>query len=125
MENPELHKYLTVQENVTETAQKGGKVLGIIWNEADELVIDIESYVNGVEKVLLTKRNILKVIASIFDIAGFIQLLVVKLKFLFQSICVSGLGWDDKINEEMTLKWFRVVQEFRDTKEVIFLAAIV
>ena len=44
---------------------------------------------------------------------------MVKLKFLFQSICVSGLGWDDKINEEMTLKWFRVLQEFRDMKEVI------
>ena len=48
IKNSELQKYLTKQENVTRKEQTHEeKVLGIIWNEADELVINTESYVDG------------------------------------------------------------------------------
>ena len=43
----------------------------------------------------------------------------VKLKLLFQRICECDLGWDDKINEELTLKFLNVVKEFRNIKLVI------
>ena len=115
--NSELQKYLTKQENVTHKEQTHEeKVLGIIWNEADELVINTESYVDGAENLVATKRNILKILARIFDVAGIMQPVTVKLKLLFQKICASDLGWDEKINEELTLKFLNVVQEFRKSK---------
>ena len=43
---------------------------------------------------MATKRNIIKMLASILD-------------------------WEDKINEELTLKFLNVVQKFRNIKQVI------
>ena len=63
----ELQKYLTEKENVSHTEQTHEEnILGIIWNEADELVLNTESYVDGAENVVDTKRNIMKMLASIY-----------------------------------------------------------
>ena len=38
--DPELSKFLTKQENLGEKKDGESKMLGIIWNEADEFVMD-------------------------------------------------------------------------------------
>ena len=47
-------------------------------------------------EIVPSNRNIVSIISSIYDLVGFLQLLTVKLKLLFQGICRSGLGWDSR-----------------------------
>ena len=53
-----------------EIQRRDDKILGIIWRvDVDELVMDV--YVNRCEKLIPTKRNILQVVAGIYNPRGF------------------------------------------------------
>ena len=75
-------------------------MLGITWKEnEDNLVINIKSYVDKAFTMTLTKRSVLKITAGIYDPLGFIQPIVIRLKILFQEICVAKYSWDDVLTE--------------------------
>ena len=95
------------------------KVLGIPWNNEDEFVIDASSYVKDVDTLLPTKRNILRLVAGIYDPLGFIQSLTIKLKLLMQEICATSLGWDDKLDKSLAQKCLKVVEEFRQMQYIL------
>ena len=66
-----------------------------------------------------TKRNILRVIAGIYDPIGFIQPLVVKFKILFQEICLSNVSWDDDIPDNLKKKWFNIIDNVKQNEKVV------
>ena len=41
-----------------------------------------------------TKRNLLSVLASLFDPSGIIRPLIVYVKVLFQEVCKAKIDWD-------------------------------
>ena len=88
-----LRKYIHEQENIDEGSRKeliGDKVLGVIWREdMDKLVFDVKACVQNALSYPATKRNVLRVIAGIYDPLGLILPIIVKLKLLFQEICAS------------------------------------
>ena len=63
-----------------------GKVLGIPWYESEDMLVmrlcDSLPHLDSSDKV--TKRLILKTVASFYDPPGLIQHAVIKLKILFQ-----------------------------------------
>ena len=83
------------------------KVLGIGWDEnSDDLVMNVkEMFPNDVASLKATKRNILKVIAGIWDVVGFLQPVIVRLKLLFMLICLTSLLWDDEISGPLLKEW--------------------
>ena len=69
------------------------KVLGIPWdNQEDKLILGVSEIFAKAEDVKPTKRNILRVIASIYDPVGYLAPIVINLKLLFQEICHLGLS---------------------------------
>ena len=93
------------KENNFDGEMKGEKILGIRWEEnKDVLIIDLRELLDGALCYVPTKRNILRVIAGVYDPIGFIQPLVVKFKILFQEICLANVGWDDNIPENLEKK---------------------
>ena len=91
---------------------KGEKILGIRWEKnKDVLIIDLKDLLDGALCYVPTKRNILRVIAGIYDPIGFIQLLVVKLKILFQEVCLANVGCYDNIPENLEKKWFNIIDD--------------
>ena len=44
-----------------------------------------------------TKRNVLSLLACIFDHLGLLSPTVGKAKIVFQDICISGLDWDHSV----------------------------
>ena len=75
--NKDLQKFINIQEKGGEIAEvgmnqtTGDKVLGIMRrNNIDDLVIDAKSYINDVNGLQPTKRNVLKVTATIYDPLG-------------------------------------------------------
>ena len=73
------------------------KVLGVYWDHKKDIISLKINEVHQEAKNIPTKRNILSVIASVFDPVGYLQPIVIKLKILFQKICRSKLEWDDDI----------------------------
>ena len=74
------------------------KVLGLYCdNEKDISSLKINEVFKETINVIPTKRNILSVIASVYDPVGYLRPIVIKLEILFQKICKSNIKWDDDI----------------------------
>ena len=122
-----LRKYIHEQENIDEGSRKeliGDKVLGVIWKEdIDKLVFDVKVCVQNALSYPPTKRNVLRVIAGIYDPLGLIQPIIVKLKLLFQEICASNCEWDDRLCTDLKQKWEIMIKEIQNCPELVIQRA--
>ena len=83
--------------------------------------------IKKVSQPQLTKRNILRKIATIFDPLGFVSPFVVVAKILLQELWARGYGWDDEIADEIALriaKWFDQLKQLNTVKIPRCLRAI-
>ena len=113
-----LREVINTRENETENNVIGDKILGIKWDERrDILIMDFRSIVNAANEMIPTKRNVLKSIAGIYDPIGVIQPVMVSLKILFQKICVSKIGWDEVICNELAKEFYGIINEIKTMGE--------
>lgn len=61
------------------------------WNVQDD-VFCFQTKIKGSEP---TRRNILSIVASMFDPLGFLSPFTLKEKHILQEMCQNGAGWDD------------------------------
>ena len=112
-----LRNFINDQENIEKESRNddiGDKVLGIVWKEnEDNLEIDIKSYFEKALTVVPTKRNVLKIIAGIYDPLGFIQPGTVRYKIFFQEICTANYNWDDILDENFEKNWNFMIDEIQ------------
>ena len=81
------------------------KILGLNWDkQRDTFIEEIPT-----ESQRLTKRNILKTLASIYDPLGFISPVLLIGKTLFRNLCDLRIPWDNKIPQEIENKWVKWV----------------
>ena len=74
------------------------KVLGILWDfENDDLFFDLKDV--GSKSQISTKRELLKVLSSVYDPLGIISPTIITLKMLFQKICMTKINWDNILPE--------------------------
>jgi hypothetical protein len=99
------------------------RVLGIAWNpEAD--IFTFRLMFHKVPKEVLnnertpTKREILKLVMSIYDPLGFASHFTTKGKLLLQDIWRSGIGWDDELTKEQEKSWDSWMMELKRITEV-------
>ena len=94
------------------------KVLGIPWNtKHDECVISFR--IQKFTEYVVTKKELSKRIASIFDPVGILWPAVVPLKILFQMICKEGGSWDDDINHEFKTVWKKWLLRAHKTPNIV------
>ena len=95
------------------------KLLGITWNsEEDVFVFCSTELVTFVQQLPATKRSLLKTSAKIFDPLGFLSPFVIKLKILFQVLCVEGSDWDEPLKGNALDQWNQFTNEFAMLDEV-------
>ncbi|XP_037929022.1 uncharacterized protein LOC119663485, partial [Teleopsis dalmanni] len=86
------------------------KVLGIHWQtDTDMLTFDLK-FTKATEDVLSgyrlpTKRELLRLMMSIFDPLGMLTFYIIDVKILFQKVWRSGVSWDDAIPNELVDEW--------------------
>ena len=98
---------------------KGEKVLGVVWNcESDTFHLSLAHIAEKAEGLEPTKRNVLSVLASLFDPLGLISPVTVSMKILFQEICSSKFDWDETLTGEMKGKWRKWVEDLLLTREI-------
>lgn len=92
------------------------KVLGLWWNVENDCFTYLLRFNKGNEKVLKgieipTKREVLRVLMSIYDPLGLINHYLSYSKCLMQEIWSSGIDWDEKINGQIFKKWLWWVEQ--------------
>ena len=111
------HTYAkTTVGGVEELEDKEQKVLGEIWNRADDtIILKFDALIELTENMELTKRNLMEIIAKFFD-PWMLSPLTVGIKVLFQEVCQSKLDWDEPLSDafpEKCRKWFISLKEVR------------
>ncbi|KAL0882321.1 hypothetical protein ABMA27_000834 [Loxostege sticticalis] len=99
---------------------QGERILGLIWYpKEDELGFDVslkripESVIQGKQKP--TKRLMLRVIMSVFDVLGFLSPFTIQGRIMLQDTWRLNVGWDDLVPEDIYKKWCQWI----DTLKVI------
>ena len=86
------------------------KVLWIYWGHEKYIIsLKINEVFKEAITIILTKQNILNVIASVCDPVGYLQSIVIKLKILFQKIRKSKIEWGGDIGILVNI-WKEIVK---------------
>ena len=86
------------------------KVLGVIWDSnSDDFMFDFFELVKYARSLPPSKRSLLRVTAKIFDPLGLLAPFVIRLKALFQLLCMNKCGWDDPLQGELHDHWTRIL----------------
>ena len=113
LENKETHAKSKLE---CQSGSKGEKVLSVKWNcESYTFHLDLALIAEKAEGLEPTKRNVLSLLASLFDPLGLISPVTVSMKILFQEICSSKLDWDETLTGEIKGKWVKWVKDLFQT----------
>ena len=94
------------------------KVLGVTWNSiSDTLVVPGPSYNKTTEN--FTKREVLQVIASIFDPLGYYSPVILKAKLFMQDLWKDKWEWDAKLDDEKLQNWLEIMDSLRTIPQYI------
>ena len=66
-----------------------------------------------------TKRNLLSVLASLFDPLGIISPLIVYVKVLFQEVCKAKIDWVEEFSRETCRKWEVWCKDLIEVNELV------
>ena len=63
------------------------------------------------------KRSIIQSLTSIYDLVSHIAPIIVKMKILFQDICIDKFTWDEELPLEFCSRW---KENFFDLEEISY-----
>ena len=105
------------------------KTLGISWNSTEDTFTISAANISA--ELPVTKRNVLRKVATVFDQLEFVGPFVIKAKILLQEQWTRGYDWDDVIHDEIASRigsWYgqlrnlgnvQVPRCLREAKEVV------
>ena len=102
---------------LTESRNGVVKTVGFAWNNKDDTLVISSSGCSST--IPLTKRNVLKRIAILFDPLALVSSFVIVAKMLLQELWSRGSDWDDIIVDEVANKiseWFRHMESLADIR---------
>lgn len=104
---PDEHR--EIKTDITIDANATLKMLGVQWDPInDRFLYKIKL---SPEQTNYTKRELVSEVARIFDPLGWLSPVVILAKMRLQETWLSGIGWDEKIPNEMSNDW----NEFKAT----------
>ena len=94
-------------ENIQFADEVNERALGMNWSLKNDL-FQFKSVKRSTD--LYTKREVLKVIASVFDPLGFLSSFIVSGKSFLQELWKAKVDWDDNLNLEQQKYWLKWLQ---------------
>jgi hypothetical protein len=121
-----LREYYTNSSEVNATipeADRGKasipKVLGVQWNlDKDSLSCCSMKDKCVIPGVVPTKRQIVREVAQVFDPCGWFSPVIVSGKMLIQDLWKSGIGWDEKVDAELSERWQNIRFELLQISDI-------
>jgi hypothetical protein len=107
--------------NISLDKQPTTKTLGVIWH-CDSDTIKYSIHLKPNQSKTITKREILSVIARIFDPLGLVGPATISGKIIMQKLWATKLNWDESLPIELHTTWnhflkismLSVTYEYRD-----------
>ncbi|GFX94569.1 integrase catalytic domain-containing protein [Trichonephila clavipes] len=90
------------------------KILGLFW-DLNEDSFKVRAVLSD---QVSTKRQMLSIIAHIFDPLGFVSPSTIILKIILQDLWKAGLDWDDEISSDILNRWNRFQAEISCLKQI-------
>ncbi|XP_028413784.1 uncharacterized protein LOC114536629 [Dendronephthya gigantea] len=98
---PEPERAASVKAINEYTAMPTERALGVGWDtQRDRFVFKVKR-----GNPAITRRQVLSLIASLFDPLGFLAPFLVRAKIILQRIWQFGIGWDDCLPQGITTNW--------------------
>ena len=95
------------------------KILGILWEEAgDMLVFDFSEICKTCKTLNITKRNVLKILAMLYDPIGLLQPILINLKRMLQEICKQKLSWDELLPDDFRNEFEKIMFSLQDMERI-------
>ena len=124
MEETESYTKTTIDQETTVTKDKCVKVLGVLWDtENDTFTFEFSGLVQYARSLPAMKRSVLIVTSKIFDPVGFLTPFVIKMKALFQELCVEGSEWDGELKDGLRTKWNTILVELNTLLRISLICA--
>ena len=96
------------------------KVLGHLWNRSeDTFIFKFDKLVKIAQALSATKRNVLKVAASVHDPLGILSPMVVKMKVLLQEACRLQYAWDTPLSDELAGIWRKWIDDLEKIRSIV------
>ena len=99
------------------------RLLGLQWiPETDELTFNLRMF--KVDRELLagsrtpTKREILRVVMSLYDPKGYLGMVAVRAKLIMQHVWQSGIHWDQAVDSTIEKEWHSWLALLKETADV-------
>ncbi|XP_065355901.1 uncharacterized protein LOC135950281 [Calliphora vicina] len=86
------------------------KTLGVRWNAKVDQFYFVTAPITLKEK--FTKREVLSIIAQLFDPAGWLGPVVIIAKILMQQVWSDKTDWDEYLSEASGLKWNQFLRDY-------------
>ena len=89
-------------------------VLGVTWEPyRDTLQITPEDKLINETSWKFTKRKVLSLISSLFDLLGWLSPLIIKGRIFLQTLWKSKVGWDQPLSEQHIFEITEILKEFQ------------
>ena len=82
------------------------KLLGLSWNKHNDTLV--VAFPNKPEEI--TKREILRFLASVYDPLGIVSPVTLLGKFIFREVCDQHLPWDEKLSDKLGQQWLNFLR---------------
>ena len=105
----ELMAFIPVHDRADQTNLK---VLGIRWNLGND-TLSIPGLSDDRIENIFTKREILKVVASIFDPLGYFAPTILQAKLFIQELWADKLEWDTEFQPESVNRWKQICENLK------------
>lgn len=99
------------------------KVLGMWWRTSDDVFTYNLKFTKANGEILSgrrlpTKRELLRLLMSIFDPLGLLSFYTVHMKILLQNVWRKGIMWDETISDEFSEEWLRWLSLLNNVENV-------
>ena len=81
-------------------------MLGLSWNKHNDTLV--VAFPNKSEEI--TKREILRFLASVYDPLGIVSPVTLLGKFIFREVCDQHLPWDEKLSDNLGQRWLNFLR---------------
>ena len=85
---------------------------------ADAFLFNLAELIEYARSPPVTKRSLLKWSSKIFDLLGFLSPFTIRLKILFQVLCLDKIDWDGELQEDSRKQWNVLISELEIYKTI-------
>ena len=109
--------FLSNIPQIDRVKEKNVKIWGMCWNTSGDS-LTITGLPTIQLKMTITKRDVLSMIAAIFDPLGYLCPVIIKAKIFMQQLWEKNMSWDNPLLTSLGNKWAKIVYHLQNLSKI-------